>query len=463
MDEKKKEKIVKYFRQMLNVYDFQLVIDINKDLENVFRLNDIQKGNLNGIEQEEFYTLADIIERLDSYHQDYIYHPLEMKQDDNIKLKKDDWDLVAKRYIENDTVANVLSQIHTKEYIDLITKKEKFEMQDIIKILDEDENFYKSVCKKYVGTMSKEMLLKIDNKILHIFIKDEYIDLKENGKINSKNYKDYLDGNFEVYEYNFYQELYNSTIKNEISYDLNDLELFDSNGKWNFYITFEELKKVGYGYMVKDQFTLIEKYALPKEKIFEFFDYFTLEQLEDFEKTLHLYYETDDMYYDKETLELHSKSNSNYNSNIICLAEKATTYEDFIEDYIEHSPTYYDISLSKVIEYFKENKIKNLLDYGSDRDEGLYNLSSMYKEVIDKLNVKYFDVSTRDKEGSDGKFITTILFEDKTEIEIETSAWNGIKAVTENVLSIYETYEKLREKMKSNEVKNENEFEYDFN
>ena len=178
MDEKKKEKIVKYFRQMLNVYDFQLVIDINKDLENVFRLNDIQKGNLNGIEQEEFYTLADIIERLDSYHQDYIYHPLEMKQDDNIKLKKDDWDLVAKRYIENDTVANVLSQIHTKEYIDLITKKEKFEMQDIIKILDEDENFYKSVCKKYVGTMSKEMLLEIDNKILHIFIKDEYIDLK---------------------------------------------------------------------------------------------------------------------------------------------------------------------------------------------------------------------------------------------------------------------------------------------
>ena len=42
MDEKKKEKIVKFFRQMLSVYDFQLVIDINKDLENVFRLNDIQ-------------------------------------------------------------------------------------------------------------------------------------------------------------------------------------------------------------------------------------------------------------------------------------------------------------------------------------------------------------------------------------------------------------------------------------
>ena len=50
------------------------------------------------------------------------------------------------------------------------------------KKFNEDEKFYKSVCEKYVETMSKEMLLEIDNKILHIFIEDEYIDLKEDGK-----------------------------------------------------------------------------------------------------------------------------------------------------------------------------------------------------------------------------------------------------------------------------------------
>ena len=82
--------------------------------------------------------------------------------------------------------------------------------------------------------MSKEMLLEIDNKILHIFIEDEYIKLKEEGKINNQNYKEYLDGNFNVYEYDSYQELYNSVIKVEIVYDLNDLELFDENGNWNF-------------------------------------------------------------------------------------------------------------------------------------------------------------------------------------------------------------------------------------
>ena len=136
MNETKKEKIVQFFRQMLEVYDFELVIDINKDLENVFRLNDIQNGNLNGINQEEFYTLSDIIERLDTYHQDIVYIPLENKKSNNEKIAKDDWDLVAKRYLESETVERALNEIDTKKYVDLISKKEKFDIQDIIKILD---------------------------------------------------------------------------------------------------------------------------------------------------------------------------------------------------------------------------------------------------------------------------------------------------------------------------------------
>ena len=43
-------------------------------------------------------------------------------------------------------------------------------------------DFYKNICNRYIETMSKEMLLEIDNKILHIFIEDEYIELKEEGK-----------------------------------------------------------------------------------------------------------------------------------------------------------------------------------------------------------------------------------------------------------------------------------------
>lgn len=462
MDEKKKEKIVKFFRQMLQVYDFELIIDINKDLENVFRLNDIQNGNLNGIEQEEFYILSDIIERLDTYHQDIVYTPLENKQNNNEKIAKDDWNLVAKRYLENETVVRVLNEIDTKKYVDLISKKEKFHIQDIIKILDEDEQFCKNVCQKYIDTMSKEMLLEIDNKILHIFIEDEYINLKEEGKINNQNYKEYLDEDFDVYEYDSYQELYNSVIKAEIAYDLNDLALFDENGNWDFYITFEELKKVGYGFMVKDQFPLIENYAVPEDKIFEFFDYFSLEQLEDFEQSLNQYFNEGSIVFNEDSYDgLESKENANFNRDILRLACGLTTYEDFIEDYTEHSISYYDLSLSKVIEYFKENEIKDLMEYGSDGDEGLYHLSSMYQEIMDKLGIKYSNVYTEDV--SDGKYLTTIIFENDSSIQVDTSAWNGIKTVAENMESIYESYENLKEKIKPNEVKNEKEFEYDFN
>lgn len=462
MDTKKKKYIVNFFREILEVYDFELLIDINKDLENVFRLKDIQNGNLNGIEQEEFYTLADIIERLDIYHQDMVYIPIDNKKDSDIKLEKNDWDFIAKRYLESDTVAEVLSEISTKEYIDLIEKKEKFDIQDIIKILDEEEHFCKNICEKYISTMSKEMLFEIDDKILHIFIEDEYIDLKNEGKINNQNYKEYLDVNFNVYEYDSYQELYNSLIKNEIAYDLNDLELFDENANWNFYITFEELKRMGYGFMVKDQFPLIEKYAVSEDKIFEFFDYFSLEQLEDFEQSLNQYFNEKSIVYNQNSYEdFESKEDANFNRDILRLACGLMNYEDFIEDYKEHYPTYYDLSLSKVIEYFKENGIKDLMEYGSDGDEGLCHLSSMYEEIMNKLGIKYSNIYTEDV--SDGKYLTTIFFENNLSIKLDTSAWNGIQVVTKNIESIYEFYENLKEKPKQNEVKKENEFEYGFN
>lgn len=305
-----------------------------------------------------------------------------------------------------------------------------------------NENFYKSICEKYIKTMSKEMLFEKDNKILHIFIEDGYIELKEQEKITVDNYTDYLDGNFQIFKYDSYKDLYKSSIEDEILNDINDLGLFDDKGKWNFYITFEELKTLEYGYKVKYNYPLIEKYIIDNEE--DFYNYFTLEQLNEFEESLHLYYETNDIDTNKWG-ELYSKSNKYFNNNIIALSEGMISYYDFISDYKVDS-------LDKVIEYFKENNIKNLMDYGSDKDEGLYHLSSMYKEIMDKLNIKYNAINTRDKEGSDGVYITTILFEDKSELEVETSAWNGIEIVDDNVKDIYENYKNLIQNINKNEV-----------
>lgn len=97
----------------------------------------------------------------------------------------------------------------------------------------------------------------------------------------------------------------------------------------------------------------------------------------------------------------------------------------------------YDDIVDKVSEYFRENEIKNLMDYGSDSDEGLYHLSTMYEEILNKLNIKFSTLYTEDG-ISDGKYLTTIIFEDDSKINIDTSAFNGIKVVVDNIESIYQ-------------------------
>ena len=416
--------------------------------------------NPSGGDAGQDYIYSDVMERLDIYHNDYVYRSLEDRENDNETIAKDDWDLTAKRYIESKTINKILDKVSATEYDELKDYVPNFDICETISILDKEEQFCKIICQKYIDTMSKEMLLEKDDKILHIFIEDKYIKLKENGKITLDNYQNYLDGDFEVHEYCFYKDLFDGTIKDEIAYDLNDLELFNKDGKWDFYITFDELKELGYGFMVKDNYPLIEKYAVPEEKIFDFFDNFSLEQLDDFEHSLELYFVDHDIIYNQESNTLESRENYTFNSDIIRLACSLITYDDFINDYIEYNPTIYDKSLSKVINYFRENQIKNLMDYGNDSDEGLHKLSSMYKEIMDKLNINYCYVNTRDKDNCEGIFITTVLLENDNEIEVETDAWSGIKVVTENVKSIYENFKNLSFQAIKNQNQTELEFEY---
>lgn len=196
----------------------------------------------------------------------------------------------------------------------------------------------------------------------------------------------------------------------------------------------------------KNRYFLIEKYIAREEQFEDFCSHFSEEQLNYFEKTLYLYFETDDIDFNKNEGCLYSKSNTDFNSNIIYLAEGNLSYTDFLQDYIESLS---DLSLSSVIEYFRENEIKDLMNYGSDKDEGLSKLSSMYGEILDNMYIEYSNIYTEDG-MSDGKYLTTITFEDDSKIELDTSAWNGIKTVAENIESVCEFYEKTQEKVKEN-------------
>lgn len=106
---------------------------------------------------------------------------------------------------------------------------------------------------------------------------------------------------------------------------------------------------------------------------------------------------------------------------------------------------------SIVDEYFNEYDISKLIDYGSDRDShNMPTMTQMYKDIFDKLNIKYQDISTEDI--SDGKYKTNIKLEDENELNIYTDAWNDKKVVTDNIKKVCEVIEQIEEYSSSDDM-----------
>lgn len=461
MDYKNKLIIFKFYMQIMNVYELELYVDKDENGKEIFKINDLQRNNFGGIEQNEFDSLFDTTETLNPFHDDYIYGSLEDRLEKNEIIEKDDWDLTTKRFLASDIIANILKEITPTDFKYLTNSIRKNAKNEIIEILNIEDLFYKSICQKYVDSFSKEMLFEKDNKIFHIFIDDDYISLKEKGEITSDNYKNYLDGDYQVYEYDYYKEFFDGTVKDEIANDLNDLTLFDEENQWDFYITFEELKKIGYGFMIKDHYPLLEKYAIPEDKQFDFYNYFSLEQLDNFEETLGFYFVEGSIIYEEleglvgtSISHFRAKENYSFNNDILRLACGLITYEDFIEDYTIKESEKYDLILPKIIEYFKENDLENLKDYGSDNDEGLYHFTDFYKDILDKLDIKYVHIGTEEKEP--GEYTTNIDFDDNNTIAVDTKEGEEIDYLISNLAYISNEYdlwieEKLKEKA-NNEI-----------
>lgn len=94
--------------------------------------------------------------------------------------------------------------------------------------------------------------------------------------------------------------------------------------------------------------------------------------------------------------------------------------------------------------YFAEKDLKDLMEYGSDRDcYVMPSLTDLYKGILSRLNIPTYNITTED--FSDGKYETTIEFNNQYSIIIDTSAWNSENEVIANVISIQEEFEKSLE------------------
>lgn len=462
MDYKNKLIIFKFYMQIMNVYELELYVNKDENGKEIFKIHDLQRDNFGNIEENEFDTLFDTIETLNPFHDDYIYGSLEDRQEQNEIIDKDDWDLIAKRFLASDNIADILQEIKPTDFKFLSNSIQKDAKSEIIEMLNIEDLFYKNICQKYIDSFSKEMLFEKDNKIFHIFIDDDYIHLKEQGKITIDNYKNYLDNDYQVYKYDFYKEFFDGTVKVEVANDLNNLKLFDENDKWCFYITFEELKKIGYGFMVKDHYPLLERYVITEDKQFDFYNYFSLEQLDDFENSLNKYFIEGSIVYDESdelvlSSNFEAREDYSFNSNILKLACGLITYKDFINDYIIKEPEKSTSIFPKVLEYFKENNLENLKDYGADNDEGLYHFTDFYKELLDKLNIKYLYIGTEEKEP--GEYTTNINFDNNTTIFVDTKEGEEIDYLIDNLSFISNEYDLWIEEKSKQKVNNDLDME----
>lgn len=94
--------------------------------------------------------------------------------------------------------------------------------------------------------------------------------------------------------------------------------------------------------------------------------------------------------------------------------------------------------------YFAEKDLTDLMEYGSDRDYYVMpSLTDLYKGILSRLNIPTYNITTED--FSDGKYETTIEFNNQYSIVIDTSAWNSENEVIANVISIQEEFKKSLE------------------
>lgn len=96
--------------------------------------------------------------------------------------------------------------------------------------------------------------------------------------------------------------------------------------------------------------------------------------------------------------------------------------------------------------YFDNNGIKNLMDYGADRDgEAMPTISSMYETILENLKINYSNVFSDDV--SSGKYTTIIEFDKFHKIQVDTKSRYGAEDIYDNVQSINDVYKNyLREK-----------------
>jgi len=451
MDKKDVLNVYAFFRELLDMYEFDIYTEKSDKSENtVFKLLDLQGANLGDIEFDEFNNLAEVIDRLDSYHYDYILKGLEERIDAGEIIDKKDYDATVARYLNSNIICEDLSKITPKEFEYMKDYRKICWQFEIESILQQEEHLYKDVCDKWFSTVSNEMYLLDGEQLVHFWIdEDSNVNKKD---INLSNYKEYMDENYNEYRYNSYKELYEGAIEEEVR---DDLESFDviSNDDWNFYLSFNQVQKLNLGSYLKSYFPLINKYATKESEFDKLIQNINFYNLMDFEETLHLFYETNEIIFDVD--DFFSANDEPFNKDILRLAEGFIKFDDFYSEYENSYIDVPDLAYVKTIEFLEEKDIDSFENYGADSENYKYLLSDLYRELLNNLNIPFLKINTN--VVSDSRVSTDVYLTESNIVAFAVDRERNIEGIAEDMSCISRVYE--LEKAKNIEQEEDMELE----
>lgn len=163
--------------------------------------------------------------------------------------------------IEKDVLTGLLHSLNNA-YSKIADKDDKEDIREDKEILveDLDEAFYEKICRAYINTMNLEWVTtnpENNDSVVHgYFANDDIAEKWEYGaKVTPENFKDAVydgytqeeveDQNIDCYEYDTWLDFYEDIVKSNINYDIDDIGVYDFNDNWDFYISEEDLTKLG--------------------------------------------------------------------------------------------------------------------------------------------------------------------------------------------------------------------------
>ena len=232
-----------------------------------FKLIDKQGGNLGNIESEQFDNLASIIDRLDIYHNDYLYKSFEERKNAGEVIERNDWDRKILMFIESNYCGDLLEHISASVYSDYVAtgfglNEDRLDENKEKGIDDLDYLLFKDIAQKIIGTQSAYVMVEYNNKIYLSYYgygDGEYYEENEEGvpirKISpEENLLRDVESSIQMYDeqgnnetftrYDNYKEIVDKEIS-QVYEDMDDIGLLDEDGQWQFYLSKYEMIFMG--------------------------------------------------------------------------------------------------------------------------------------------------------------------------------------------------------------------------